>query len=146
MLWVLISGASNDYPKQMLLWRSKKSINTFWIEKKEHHIKSYIQQSFPLHSPTRTILTLNLCFIHLTPQVLVVWTLDFGCRDVGFWLWGRCILVMWSLDFGCRDVGFWLCGRWILVSGRRIMVVGTLDFGCDEVGYWLCRRQTDVRM
>ena len=53
---------------------------------------------------------------------------------------------MGTLDFGCGDVGFWLWERWILVSGRWILVVGMLDFGCDEVGYWLYRRQIDVRI
>ena len=32
--------------------------------------------------------------------------LDFGCLDDGFWLCGCLILVVWTLDFGCGDVGF----------------------------------------
>ena len=47
------------------------------------------------------------------------------------------------LDFGCVDVGFWLYGRWILLCGRWILVVWTLDFVwvdvrfcCVDVGFW----------
>ena len=35
-----------------------------------------------------------------------MWMLDFGCVDVGFWLFGRWILVVWTLDFDYVDVGF----------------------------------------
>ena len=45
---------------------------------------------------------------------MVVWTVDFGCMDVGFWLIGRWNLVEWTLNFGCMDSEFWLYGRWIL--------------------------------
>ena len=52
-----------------------------------------------------------------------MWTLDFGCInfdfcrvDVRFWLCGRWILGVWTLNFGCVDVGILLFGRWILVG------------------------------
>ena len=35
-----------------------------------------------------------------------MWTLNFGCMDVGFCSSGCWILVLWTLDFGC-----WLHGR-----------------------------------
>ena len=30
--------------------------------------------------------------------------------DVRFSLYGRSILIVWTLEFGCLDVGFWLGG------------------------------------
>ena len=68
--------------------------------------------------------------------VLVVWTLDYGCVDDGFWLCGRWVWLcgrwnlVWTLNFGWVYARFWLCGRWILV-------VLTLDFGWIDVGFWL---------
>ena len=56
--------------------------------------------------------------------VLIVWTLNSGCVEVGFLLYGRWILVGWMLGFGCLDVGFGceVVERWTLVER-------TLDFG-----------------
>ena len=31
--------------------------------------------------------------------------------DVEFWLVGCWIMVVWTLDFVCVDIGFWLYGR-----------------------------------
>ena len=67
--------------------------------------------------------------------------LDFGCVDVGFWMFGRWILVGWTLDFG-------LCGHWIFViwtlhfgwADVKILFVWTLDYGCVDVGFWLYGR------
>ena len=61
--------------------------------------------------------------------------LDFCCRHVKICL-GECrILIVWTLDFSCVDVGFdlvnvgiWLCGRWILVAWM-------FDFSCMDVGF-----------
>ena len=63
-----------------------------------------------------------------------MWTLDFGCVGVRYWLYmyRRWILVERMLDFGCLDVGFGLIGRWILV-------VWTLAFSWVDVGSWLFR-------
>ena len=54
---------------------------------------------------------------------MVVWMLDFGCVNVHFcWVYdrfglcGRLILVVFTLDLGCLDVGIWLFGRLILVG------------------------------
>ena len=35
-----------------------------------------------------------------------MWTLDFGCLDVGFLLGGCKILVVWTLNFCFLEVGF----------------------------------------
>ena len=43
MLWILIRGASNEYPQHMFLSRNKTNIDTFWLKKKKHLIKSYIR-------------------------------------------------------------------------------------------------------
>ena len=37
-------------------------------------------------------------------MILVVWTLNFGCVDVGILL----NVVVWTLDFDWTDVIFWL--------------------------------------
>ena len=78
-----------------------------------------------------------------------MWTLEFGCLNVGFWLCGRCILVgvCWllvgrMLFFGCLYFGFRLCGRWIWIAL-------TFDFGwlaefwilVLDVRLWLCGRR-----
>ena len=63
------------------------------------------------------------CMLHF--GCLVMWTLDFGCIDVGFWVDGCWILVVWTMYFGCMFVGFWFDGCWILV-------VWTLDI-CENV-------------
>ena len=72
--------------------------------------------------------------------------------DVRFWLFGRWILVVWTSDFGCLDVGFcwedvrfWLCGRWISVvltlefgwMDERFGFGWMLDFDCVDVGFRL---------
>ena len=41
----------------------------------------------------------------LDDRVSVVWTLYFGCLEVGFGLIGRWILVVWTLAFSSVDVG-----------------------------------------
>ena len=46
-----------------------------------------------------------------------VWSLDFGCMDVEFWLHGCWILVGWILNFGWLDDGFWSYRCLILVDG-----------------------------
>ena len=37
-------------------------------------------------------------------MILVVWTLEFGCRNIGFWMCVQWILVAWMLDLGCLGV------------------------------------------
>ena len=44
-------------------------------------------------------------------MILVVWTLGFGCVDVGILLQEHWILDVWTMDFGCVDAGSWLFGR-----------------------------------
>ena len=57
-----------------------------------------------------------------------MWTFDFGCVDVRFWLFGNWILVVLTFDFGCLVVLFWLGVCQVLWT--LDFVVLTLDFGC----------------
>ena len=62
---------------------------------------------------------------------MVVWTLNFGCVDVGLRLFKRWILVVCTLDFVYMymDVALWLCA----VVG--LLAVWTIDLDWVNVGY-----------
>ena len=47
--------------------------------------------------------------------------------DCEFRLFGRWILVLWTLDFGWVEFGFWLYGRWILVVWTLALVMSNFN-------------------